>query len=165
MDQVKPSTVTLFTADNMKINKVTSADIGDLSSIFDEYRQFYGQESDLKGAASFLEGRINNGESTAFMAIDLNGRAMGFTQLYPSFSSVSMARIFVLNDLFVRPEYRGYGLARELIAEAIRFAKEEGAIRLSLSTARTNLAAQSLYEKTGWKKDEQFLSYDFSVLA
>lgn len=149
----------------MKINKATSADIGALSSIFDEYRQFYGQASDLKGSSSFLADRLNNDESTVFMSVDLNGRAMGFTQLYPSFSSVSLGRIFVLNDLFVRPEYRGKGLARELISEAIGYAKEEGAIRLSLSTARTNVAAQSLYEKIGWNKDEHFLSYDFSIPA
>lgn len=147
----------------MKINIATSADIAALSSIFDEYRQFYGQNRDLEGAFSFLADRINNNESTLLWAADGNGQAMGFTQLYPSFSSVSMGRIFVLNDLFVRPEYRGRGLAQELILAAIQFAKSKGAIRLSLSTAKTNEAAQSLYEKTGWKRDEHFLSYDYSV--
>jgi GNAT superfamily N-acetyltransferase len=149
----------------MKINKVTSADIAALSGIFDEYRQFYGKEADPDGCTFFLKDRINNGESTAFLAADVNGHAMGFTQLYPSFSSVSVGRIFILNDLFVRPEYRGRGLARELISVATMFAKEAGAIRLSLSTATTNLAAQALYEKTGWKKDEDFLTYDFSLPA
>ena len=147
----------------MKINKATSADIGALSSIFDEYRQFYGQGSDLKGASSFLTERIINGESTVFWMADENGKARGFTQLYPSFSSVSMGRIYVLNDLFVRPEYRGKGLAHELISMAANFAKEAGAIRLSLSTAKTNAAAQALYVKMGWKKDEHFISYDFSL--
>ena len=145
----------------MNIRKATSADLTVVSKIFDEYRQFYGRESDLDGAHAFLKDRIHHGESTILLATDTDGRVAGFTQLYPGFSSVSMGRILILNDLFIRPEYRGRGIAQKLIQSGIDFARESGTIRLSLSTARTNSSAQALYEKLGWKKEEEFTSYDF----
>ena len=70
-------------------------------SAFDAYRQFYGRASDLSGAHAFLRERFDHGESVVFLAFDAGGQGVGFTQLYPSFSSTAMARIFVLNDLFV----------------------------------------------------------------
>lgn len=149
----------------MKVRKASAADISALSILFDEYRQFYGQESDREGAKAFIGRRIMNAESIAFLAFDEKDRPVGFAQLYPSFSSVSMGRIFILNDLFVRTEYRCQGCAKQLLDEAAKFAKAAGAIRLSLSTAKTNVTAQTLYEKNGWKKDEHFLSYDLAVPA
>jgi GNAT superfamily N-acetyltransferase len=94
---------------------------------------------------------------------DADGRASGFTQLYPSFSSVSMARIFILNDLFVVPEAGRSGVARRLLDAAARHACEAGAIRLSLSTALTNTAAQALYASAGWQPDDVFSVYHLAL--
>lgn len=147
----------------MFVRQAGLGDLDALSILFDQYRQFYGSQADLAGAHSFLTNRLNNAESVAFIAFDERGEAVGFTQLYPSFSSVSMGRIYVLNDLFVHPSTRRSGVGKMLLDEAARFAHQAGAIRLSLSTARTNHAAQRLYEKLGWTKDEQFLYYDFTL--
>ena len=89
-----------------------------------------------------------------------DGSAVGFTQLFPSFSSVSAARIFILNDLFVSPEARRRSVGSLLLDAAARFGREVGAVRLTLSTEVTNDKAQALYEREGWKRQTEFYSYD-----
>ena len=126
--------------------------------LFDGYRRFYGQERNPAGARDFLLERMQRGESGLFLALD-DGVGIGFTQLYPSFSSVSMGRLWVLNDLFVAPESRGRGVAAALMEHARRFAAATGARGLKLATATDNLPAQHLYEKLGWKRDEDFYYY------
>ena len=133
-------------------------DIDLVVPLFDGYRQFYGRTSDEILARAFLQERMKRKESVIFLA-EVNGRAVGFTQLYPSFTSTGAARIWILNDLFVDPQSRGHGIASRLLEAAVTFSKETGAVRLSLSTAVTNRAAQALYERRGWKKDTEFLHY------
>ncbi|HJS45575.1 MAG TPA: GNAT family N-acetyltransferase [Rhizomicrobium sp.] len=140
---------------------VRAAGLHDLDLVvplFDGYRQFYGRTSDEILARTFLRERMGRKESVIFLA-EADGRAVGFTQLYPSFTSTGAARIWILNDLFVDPQSRGRGIASLLLDAAVTFSKETGAIRLSLSTAVTNRAAQALYERRGWKKDTEFLHY------
>jgi len=117
-----------------------------------------GQAADLTGARAFLADRFKRGESVIFLAV-VDGAIVGFTQLYPSFSSVSMMRLWVLNDLFVTPDARKSGAGRALLERAERWAAETGAKGLTLSTQITNLGAQRLYEACGWTKDDEFLHY------
>jgi len=145
------------------VRRAEISDLEDLTRLFDGYRQFYEQNSDLAGARAFLHERIMHDESVIFVAL-AGGRPVGFTQIYPSFSSVSMGSIFVLNDLFVSPVARKLGIGRRLLDAAANDARSTGAIRLSLSTALTNLAAQSLYESHGWKRDTRFYVYNLSLL-
>ncbi|HEX6062114.1 MAG TPA: GNAT family N-acetyltransferase [Candidatus Limnocylindria bacterium] len=133
-------------------------DLDTLVPLFDAYRRFYGQPSDLTGARTFLADRFKRGESVIFLAV-VDGAIVGFTQLYPSFSSVSMKRLWVLNDLFVTADARKSGAGRALLERAERWAAETGAKGLTLSTQITNLGAQRLYEACGWTKDDEFLHY------
>jgi ribosomal protein S18 acetylase RimI-like enzyme len=98
-----------------------------------------------------------------FLALGPDRSAIGFTQLYPSFSSASAKRIFILNDLFVDPGARRSGVGRALLDAAADFGHSAGAARLTLSTAHTNTSAQSLYEATGWLLDEIFRSYHLAL--
>ena len=144
------------------VRQAALADLDALVPLFDAYRRFYGQAGDPSAAREFLLARFNHGESTIFIAHE--GKvAAGFTQLYPSFSSESLARIFVLNDLFVHERSRKKGAASRLIAAATEFARSLGAVSLTLSTAITNTTAQSVYRAAGWKRDEQFYVYHFTV--
>ena len=127
-------------------------------TLFDGYRRFYSQESDLSGARAFLSGRMERGESVVFLALD-GEVGLGFTQLYPMFSSVRMERLWVLNDLFVAPEARSRGVAGALLGHATGFAGTTGAAGLELATTRSNLPAQRLYERSGWKRDKDFYHY------
>ena len=135
--------------------------LGELARLFDLYRRFYGQESDVEGAETFLRERMTKGDSVIFVAF-LEGAPAGFTQLYPSFSSVLMRPVWILNDLFVAPDSRRRGVAEGLMEHAAAFAKEAGAARLNLQTEATNENAQALYKKLGWQENTTFLTYDLT---
>ncbi len=144
------------------IRQATPADLEALVPLFDAYRRFYGRSSDPLAAGNFLRERFERGESVLFIAHD-GDTPVGFTQLYPSFSSVSLGRIFVLNDLFVHEKGRKKGVGTRLLAAATEFARAAGAVRLTLSTATTNHVAQSVYAAARWKRDEQFYVYNFAL--
>src|SRR5689334_3098393 len=101
----------------MDIRQATIADLDALAPLVDGYRQFYKQPSDPDAARRFLADRFHHRQSVIFLAA-VDGKAAGFTQLYPSFSSISMARTFILNDLFVTPEARGLGVGKGLLKAA-----------------------------------------------
>ena len=143
----------------MDVRQAEQADLGALALLFDAYRAFYKQESDLPAAERFLRDRFRLRDSTIFMATQDESEPVGFVQLYPSFSSVSMRRIFILNDLFVAPVVRRTGVGDALIQASHAYASKAGAARLSLSTAIDNTSAQALYEGTGFKRDESFYQY------
>ena len=149
---------------NITVRQAVLSDVEALVPLFDGYRQFYARASDLSSAREFLLARFNHGESVLFIAHEGN-IPVGFTQLYPSFSSVSLARVFVLNDLFVHAQARRKGVASKLMSAATDFAKSLGAVRVSLSTATSNETAQALYQSAGWKHDEQFFVYHFAIPA
>ena len=146
----------------LTVRQAVLSDLDALVALFDRYSQFYGRKSNAGAARAFLSARFNHGESVLFIALE-GDRPVGFTQLYPSFSSVSLARIFVLNDLFVEASARRKGVAACLMSAAVAFAKAVGAVRLSLSTAVTNKTAQALYASAGWKCNEQFLVYELPI--
>ena len=147
---------------NLTVRQAILTDIEGLVPLFDGYRQFYGGHSDLRGAREFLLARFNHSESTLFIAHDADV-AIGFAQLYSSFSSASLARTFILNDLFVSENCREKGVGRLLIIAVVEFAKSLGASRLSLATAVDNKPAQALYHSSGWKHDEQFVVYHYTI--
>jgi ribosomal protein S18 acetylase RimI-like enzyme len=143
------------------IQRADVRDIDEIAPHFDAYRRFYGQV-DVPRAREFLEERIARNESVVFVA-RLQGAAVGFCQLYPCFASVSLTRMFMLYDLFVAPEARRCGAGKALLRAAVDYAKAQGAGMLMLQTAVTNLAAQRLYEREGWVRDNDFYVYEFHV--
>jgi len=147
----------------LAVRRAGEADIPAVAALFDAYRQFYEMPADLAAAQAYVRGRIEAAESVVFVAADSAGALLGFCQLYPTFCSVFMARIYVLYDLFVAPGARKMGAARALLGAAEGFAADMGARRLELRTARTNLPAQALYESRGWKRDELFFAYSKKV--
>lgn len=140
------------------VRQAVAADLDVLASLFDQYRQFQGQASDVDAARSFLRERFDHGESVIFIALG-GQRAVGFAQLYPSFSSVSLSRVFILNDLFVHDAGRRHGVASQLLSALESYAWSFGAARISLNVARSNVSAQALYAARGWKADDQFFMF------
>ncbi len=140
---------------------ITQADVRDVESIaplFDAYRQFYGQAPDLEQARQYIADRLTRNESVIFLATQYE-IPVGFVQLYPSFSSVEMRRLWILNDLFVSPAGRKLGVGQALMVRAREFAAATGAGALMLETATDNLPAQQLYEKLGWVRETHFYTY------
>lgn len=142
----------------MEIKRAAMGDLDDAAPLFDAYRQFYGQRSDVAAARAFLDERLRRDESVIFLAVE-DSEALGFTQLYPSFSSVSLKRLWVLNDLFVGPTVRRGGVGRRLLDRAREWAIETRAKGLVLATAVDNSKARALYESCGWKRDDEFQHY------
>jgi GNAT superfamily N-acetyltransferase len=141
----------------LQILEAKQEDLPRLAPLFDAYRVFYGRTSNAYAAQLFLTERLKRNDSKIFVAIDLESfQTIGFTQLYPSFSSVRLGRIWILEDLFVRGDMRRGGVASSLIDAAVHFAKDSHAVGLTLSTANTNAAAQALYAKRGWQHDDEF---------
>jgi ribosomal protein S18 acetylase RimI-like enzyme len=143
----------------IKTRYATAADLDAAAALFDGYRQFYEQPSDLALARRYLTERFERKESVLIVAEDDKGTLIGFTQLYPTFCSVRAAHTFVLYDLFVTPAARGTGAGRALMQAAEAHARKAGAARMELSTAKTNVVGQALYESLGWQKDTTFLVY------
>jgi ribosomal protein S18 acetylase RimI-like enzyme len=149
-----------------KIIKASLDNISVAAPLFDAYRVFYKKPSDIKSAESFLYNRIKNQESEVFIYLDKNQETpIGFIQLYPSFSSVGMNKIFILNDLYVDESYRKQGVGRELMHYANKFAIENGAVKLTLETAKTNLVAQKLYISEGYQFSDEYITMELNLYA
>lgn len=144
------------------VRKASLADVPRLVPLFDQYRQFYGKPSDLAVSERFLTERLAREESVVLLAEASKGDVRGFAQLFPSFSSVRAARIYILNDLFVVPAARRSGVGSALVREAARVAQEAGAVKIKISTAIANAPAQRLYEREGWQRDEEY--YEFGLV-
>ncbi len=142
------------------IRQATTDDIEEIAKLFDAYRVFFEQGSDLSLAQEFLADRLNNSESVIFCAYTSDERCVGFAQLYPSFSSVSAKRIWILNDLFVLESVRGMGIGTKLLSEIEAFGEESQAIAILIEATVSNTGAQKLYESKGYQKVTERLFYE-----
>lgn len=135
----------------MDVKRIGSTESHLVVPLFDRYRVFYRQPSNPELARCFIEARLDNNESTIFVAMD-GETAVGFVQLYPLFSSVKAARNWILNDLFVEPAFRKRKIGRVLIQTALCFAREQGGKFVELETGVDNVVAQGLYERMGFAR-------------
>jgi len=147
----------------ISVRQATISDLDLVAPLFDAYRQFYQKPAGLALAKKFLLERFQHNESIIFVGINEDGAALGFVQLYPSFSSGAAARILILNDLFVLPDARRAGVGKMLLRAAAEYGKAIGAVRLTLSTEVTNKSAQALYEAEGWKLQTDFYVYNLAL--
>jgi len=139
----------------MIIRRAKKKDIDKVSVLFDKYRIFYKQQSDIENAKSFLKKRMKRKESVIFVAEERK-ELIGFTQLFPIFSSVSMKRTWLLNDLYVNEKARSMGAATKMLEAAKQFGIDTDSKWLILQTAADNFTAQKVYEKNGWVKETDF---------
>jgi ribosomal protein S18 acetylase RimI-like enzyme len=142
---------------------MAAGDLVSVAQLFDLYRQFYEQPPNPQLAYDFIHDRFRLGESVILLAESAEVGLLGFCQLYPTFCSVEAAPIYSLYDLFVIPEARKSGAGRQLLLAAEARAAADGKVRMDLTTAKTNLSAQSLYEALGWVRDEVFYAYNRQV--
>ena len=165
------------------IRQANLSDLSEVSRLFNEYRMFYGQHSDLEACTCFIQERIRNNESLIFIAewkeqrretlaaataIDEKEResaitTVGLVQIYPSFSSVSMGPIWIINDLYVDSYYRQQGIGRKLMQAVMKQANEHQILRITLSTGLSNERAQALYTSEGYTQDLSFMYYECNV--
>jgi len=150
-------------SDDVAVRQATIFDLEIVVPMFDAYRQFYRKPGDVDLARRFLRERFEHNQSIIFVAVREDGCGAGFTQLYPSFSSVSAAPVLILNDLFVMADARRKRVGAMLLAAAARYGRAVGAVRLTLTTEVTNASAQALYEREGWARQEDFYTYNLAI--
>lgn len=143
--------------------RATTIHLDAVAKLFDAYRGFYGQSSNLEQSRAFIAERMAGNESAIFLVEDESGEALGFVQLYPTFSSIDAHRTWLLSDLFTTPAARGRGVGRLLMNTARDFAVETGAKGLVLETATDNFTAQGLYESLGWVRDTGYYTYTLDL--
>ncbi len=163
-EAVEVALATKFSAStgDLTVRLSNASDLEALVELFDGYRVFYGQASDVERARGFVSERIAKRESVILVA-QRGGALIGFTQLYPSFTSVGTGRTWILNDLFVQPTVRRAGVGRALVLAASELTRRAKATAVSLSTAITNTSAQALYEALGFQRDTAFYHYRLPV--
>ena len=145
----------------IRIEEISEHHFDELVEMFNEYRMFYRKESDAAGAKKFLSERIRQSESVIYIAVAENNRAVGFIQLYPLFSSTRMKKWWLLNDLFVKPEWRDKGIGKLLIERCKALAMQTKAGGLSLETEQNNLAGNHLYPQCGFELDTSHNFYSW----
>lgn len=143
----------------MKIYQAQPHDVDTILPLYLGYRRFYEVEENASQARDFILKRLQLNESVIFYA-EVDGKAVGFTQLYPLFCSLEMKRIWLLYDLFVDESTRKHGVAHKLISRAEQLAKESDSAFIMLSTATDNIRAQALYERNGFVRDTEFFVYN-----
>ena len=144
---------------SVSVHPMQATELPAVAKLFDQYRQFYEQAPDLALSQRFLHERFERGESVVLVAQVASGELVGFCQMFPSFCSVEAAPTYTLYDLFVSPPARKRGTGRLLLLAAEARAFADGRVRMDLTTARTNLKAQALYESLGWVRERIFLAY------
>ena len=144
---------------DVRIHRADTTHLDGVARLFDAYRGFYGQPSNLNQSRHFIAERIARDESVIFFGRDTDGEALGFVQLFPTFSSIDAHRTWLLGDLFTTPAARGKGVGTLLMNAARDFALSTGAKGMVLETAIDNLTAQRLYESLGYKRDSGYYTY------
>ncbi|MFT6915577.1 MAG: GNAT superfamily N-acetyltransferase [Motiliproteus sp.] len=147
----------------MKIIQANIKNIDAVVELFDLYRQFYGQKADVVASKEFIKNRFELKDSIILLAVSSDDLPIGFTQLYPAFSSVAMKPMLYLNDLFVLSTMRKSGIGKGLLDAAYDFALSNGFGNLKLATAIDNFSAKSLYESSGYNKVTAFDHYTRKV--
>ncbi len=147
----------------MKILRATINHFKPIITLFVKYRIFYKQRPNHLAAEHFMRERLTKQDSTVFLALSDHDSAMGFIQLYPSFTSVGMKRIFIINDLFVDEHYRKQGVATALMEKTKEFAIEQGAAKVTLRTQVNNKSAQTLYGRLNYQKETEFITYELKL--
>lgn len=151
----------MYNRKEMRIREAKNTDLKQLAELFDKYREFYRKDSDIEGAKDFLAERLKNGDSEIYVCESNDSNLIGFVQLYPLFSSTRMKKLWLLNDLFVNPEFRGKGISIKLIEKAKKLVNDSQACGMFLETEKSNLIGNNLYLKTGFKLNEESNFYEW----
>lgn len=148
----------------MRIVQATLEHLDLLTPMFIKYREFYGELSFPESSRKFLETRLKRKESVIYLALaDDEDKLLGYCQLFPSFSSLSLKRVWILNDIYVAEDARRMLVADRLLQTAKQMAKDSNAVRMRVATSVSNEAAQKTYESIGFREDARFKNYTLEL--
>jgi len=148
----------------MRIVQATLEHLDLLTPLFIKYREFYGELPFPDSSRKFLETRLKRKESIIYLALaDDEDKLLGYCQLFPSYSSLSLKRVWILNDIFVAEDARRMLVADRLLQTAKQMAKDTNAVRLRVATSVSNEVAQKTYESIGFREDIRFKNYTLEL--
>ena len=148
----------------MRIVQATLEHLDQLTPLFVTYREHFGQLPYPDSSRKFLEKRISRKESVIYLALaDDEDKLLGYCQLFPSYSSLSLKRVWILNDIFVAEDARRMLVADRLLQTAKQMAKETNAVRMRVATSVSNEVAQKTYESIGFREDTRFKNYTLEL--
>lgn len=143
----------------INIHSATSDDVKAITPLFMAYLHFYQINIHTEeSVCQFLNARLIKKEAIIFIAKE-GDALVGFLQLYPSFSSLQLKGIWIVNDLFVVESARKRGIGKQLLSAANTLAHETESAYLTLSTSLENAPAQRLYESLNWQRNNAFITY------
>lgn len=141
----------------MRIVQASVDRLDDVTPLFIKYREFYGQLPRPEASRRFLHDRLVNEQAIILLAEeDETGKVLGFCQLIPSFSALTLNPSWVLKGIYVVEEARRQLVADKLINEAKQRARTAGIKRMTVMTGEENIAAQQLYRSLGFSDDAEF---------
>lgn len=144
----------------MRIVQATLEHLDLLTPLFIKYREFYGELPFPDSSRKFLETRLKRKESVIYLALaDDEDKLLGYCQLFPSYSSLSLKRVWILNDIFVAEDARRMLVADRLLQTAKQMARDSKAVRIRAATLKGNDTARRLYESIGFREDDQFSNF------
>lgn len=141
------------------VQTVTADSRGDIdaaATLLHDFNVEYGEPAPPpRDLAARLAELIGGRHVTVLLAREATtDAAVGVAVMRVQPSVWSSAQEAYLAELYVVPSQRGRGFGRELITEALRVAREQGADYVLVVTTEDDRLAQRLYEAAGFRRTE-----------
>ncbi|MEL6443239.1 MAG: GNAT family N-acetyltransferase [Bacteroidota bacterium] len=135
---------------DLALRPVRRADLDALVALCAEHAAYEGCVYDPTGKAQRL-GALLFGEAPGVygFVVTQADRLIGFATWMPQLSTWDAAQYAHLDCLYLRPEARGRGLGRRLVACVVQAATAAGCIRMEWQTPTSNASAIRFYDHLG----------------
>jgi GNAT superfamily N-acetyltransferase len=145
---------------SVSVRAANVEDVPLLLVMFRELAQYERLESQLHATEELL-GEALFGERPAARALiaEHASEPVGYAVYFSTFSTFLSRRGVWLEDLFVRPQHRGAGVGRALLAAVAASACEEGAARLEWTALRWNELALGFYRGLGAETMDEWITH------
>ncbi len=137
---------------NLSMRPAVPADLDLIAALIRELAVYERLEAEVRFDPAVLADHLFGARPMAEVVIgEIDGEAQGFALYFHNFSTFEGRPGIYLEDLFVRPDVRGSGLGKALLAHLARLALVRGCARLEWSVLDWNQPAIGFYRKLGAK--------------
>lgn len=143
------------------IRPATPADVPVIHALIRELAEYEKALDEVRATPEQLAEALFGERPAVFahLAEDADGEVVGFALWFLSFSTWRGVHGIHLEDLYVRPEARGAGHGRALLAELARLCVARGYARLEWSVLDWNEPAIGFYEALGARPQDGWTVY------
>ncbi|HEY4896316.1 MAG TPA: GNAT family N-acetyltransferase [Solirubrobacteraceae bacterium] len=145
---------------NVAVRPARPDDVGLLLKMFTELAVYEHLEHLLEATEERIHEALFGARPAAEGLIAwVDGQAAGYAIFFPTFSTFLAIQGVWLEDLFVRPEHRGAGVGRALLATVASSTRERGGERLEWSALDWNELALGFYERIGAEQMNDWITH------